>query len=469
MSLIASGMSLGFPAISLNQLESEDGLSEDDGSWFASILSIATLFGCLLCGPLLDSIGRRKTLILMNAPFIIGWLLLCVAPSPAPLWLLYIGRILTGIGSGMVSIPSCVYIGEMSTDRLRGMLVTWPSICMSIGIELIYLIGWAIQDDWRLVAGIAISLPTLTTVLIFVFLKESPTWLLSRGRVEEAEVSFRWMREVGKDEKMPEEISAEFERLVESSKKAAGPQIIPVADAEQTDSKTPTESRFKTFKAPDFWKPLVIHNLYFFFMQFGGIQVVASYAVDIMKEANVTMEAYSATVLLGAVQVIGGIVASIAFNKCGRRPISLISGAGMAITMGGLGLYLEVSDGSEDLSAIPLLLILGYIGFAAIGFNLIPWGLLGELYPTKVAGVGGGITTCMANLMGFLAIKLYPGFNDLLKGDQPRDGGAFFFFGAVSCVGTGFVLFFLPETFRKSLDQISEEFRRDRKRKGMCC
>jgi hypothetical protein len=107
--------------------------------------------------------------------------------------------------------------------------------------------------------------------------------------------------------------------------------------------------------------------------------------------------------------------------------------------------------------------------FANIGFNLIPWGLLGELYPTKVAGLAGGITTCLANLMGFAAIKLYPGFQDLLRGDNATTGGGFFFFGAVSCVGTVFVFLFLPETFKKSLEQVGEEFLRPCSFKAVRC
>lgn len=107
--------------------------------------------------------------------------------------------------------------------------------------------------------------------------------------------------------------------------------------------------------------------------------------------------------------------------------------------------------------------------FVNVGFNLIPWGLLGELYPTRVAGLAAGISTCLANLMGFTAIKLYPGFQDLVRGDNPTTGGGFFFFfGAVSCVATVVLYLFLPETFNKSLEQVTEGFRQPCKRNGFC-
>jgi len=106
--------------------------------------------------------------------------------------------------------------------------------------------------------------------------------------------------------------------------------------------------------------------------------------------------------------------------------------------------------------------------FSNVGFYLIPWGLFGELYPTNVAGLAGSISASLANLMGFAAIKLYPGFQDLVRGDNPTTGGGFFFFGTVSCVAVVFVYLFLPETFNKSLEQVSEEFRQPCKRNVFC-
>jgi hypothetical protein len=106
--------------------------------------------------------------------------------------------------------------------------------------------------------------------------------------------------------------------------------------------------------------------------------------------------------------------------------------------------------------------------FANFGFNLLPWALLGELYPARVAGLAAGISTCLANLMGFAAIKLYPGFQDLVRGDNPTTGGGFFFFGGVSCVAIVVLFVFLPETFNKSLEQVSEGFRQPCKRNVLC-
>jgi len=481
LSLVAHGMSLGFPAISLQQLKAE-GLSEDDASWFASVLSISQIAGCLLCGVVLDEFGRRKSLILLFVPFVIGWVIQCAVPQPLNVALLFIGRVITGVACGLSSAPATVYVGETATKEYRGMLVTWPSVGLSGGILLVYLLGWGIQDDWRLVAGITIALPVIASFLALLYLKETPSWLLSQGRVQEAEESFRWIREVSQNEAMPDEIREEFEELVYSYKRTStqgeDPHISTISNVmygKPTLNNVKHESRFRnlwrriaSLKNPEAWKPLVINNICFFFMQFGGIQVVAAYAVDIIQSAGVSMDAYVAAVLLGGVHFLSGMGASFAFSRYGRRILSLISALGMAITMIGLGIYLEVGEGNSDLSWLPLLLILMYIVFANAGFNLIPWGLLGELYPTRVAGLAGSISTSLANLMGFAAIKLYPGFRDLVRGDNPTTGGGFFFFGTVSCVAAVFVYLFLPETFNKSREQVSEEFRQPCRRNVFC-
>jgi MFS family permease len=286
--------------------------------------------GNILSGAILDAIGRKKALILISVPFAIGWAILCAVPQPLNVPLLFIGRVITGVACGLATAPAAVYIGEMATNEYRGMLVTWPSVGVSTGILLVYLLGWAIEDDWRLVAGITIALPVTAALLALTYLKETHSWLLSQGRMKEAEESFKWIREVPQNEAMPDKVREEFEELVRSCKRRTSKQdedspvstISNTIDSKTTLSNVKHESRFRkvwrrvaSLKDPEVWKPLVINNLYFFFMQFGGIQVVAAYAVDIMKSAGVTMDVYGATVLLGGVQLLAGMGASFAFSR----------------------------------------------------------------------------------------------------------------------------------------------------------
>jgi len=296
----------------------------------ASVLSISQIAGCLLSGVVLDEFGRRKAIILLSVPFVIGLAIQCAVPQPLNVALLFIGRVITGVACGASSAPATVYIGETATKEYRGMLVTWPSVGVSGGILLVYLLGWGIQDNWRLVAGITIALPVIASLLALFYLKETPSWLLSQGRVQEAEESFRWIREVSQNEAMPDEIREEFEEMVCSYKRKTStegedPHISTISnaiDGKPTVKNVKHESRFRkawrriaSLKKPEAWKPLVINNFCFFFMQFGGVQVVAAYAVDIMESAGVSMDAYVAAVLLGGVHLLSGMGASFAFSR----------------------------------------------------------------------------------------------------------------------------------------------------------
>lgn len=106
--------------------------------FLASLASIATPVGCLVSGHLLDLFGRRTSLLLISLPMIIGWLLIGLNPS---LPQLYLGRISTGIGTGLSSIPSTVFTAETVDSSIRGMLVTGTSLSIAIGVVIVYVLG----------------------------------------------------------------------------------------------------------------------------------------------------------------------------------------------------------------------------------------------------------------------------------------------------------------------------------------
>ncbi|XP_069699239.1 facilitated trehalose transporter Tret1-like isoform X2 [Periplaneta americana] len=430
----------------------------------SSIASIATPIGCLLCGPCLDRFGRRVTLLALNVPFMLGWLTLAFIPSPVSTPLLYLGRILTGLGTGMASIPACVYIAEVSDHAWRGMLVTWPSIGISAGILVVYILGALLKDNWRLVAGLSAAFPIITGVATLLVLRESPMWLMSKGRDAEAARSLQWLRKSGSKD-TPDSIQIELNSLRAEPNAADGTEA-----SNQTSDKRGVCESLALLKMPQAWKPLFILNGYFFFQQFSGIYVVVYYAVDIILQAGVSIDEYVGTVLLGVVQLLAGIGVSFALTRCGRRPMSLLSGVGMTVCMIGLAVYLQiVPNGSEtalqhqQLSTIPFVLLLVYVVAGAIGFHTLPWAMLGEMYPPLVKGVAGGLTTCLAYLFSFAALKMYPSLLQLFGGDaaNPKTSsseGVFYFYGVVSLLATLFVLVYLTETHRKTLQEIEQEF-----------
>ncbi|KAJ4427043.1 hypothetical protein ANN_26842, partial [Periplaneta americana] len=310
-----------------------------------SIASVTTPVGCLVAGPLLDFLGRRYTLTAVNAPFLLGWLVLCLTPDASYLWLLYIGRVLTGLGTGMVAIPATL-------------------------------------QNWRLVAGVSIVAPVITSTVVFVCLHESPVWLLGSGRDQDAESSFRWVRGIAPDQQLSDTLRQEFDAIRSTAlrgatgltnrktKLADGVDIpvdhraelntslknseLPVGVNDSTpkntehstqvtntflvDSQHPAwedcpmsehpagvdceitddschHGRLAMFARPEVWKPLLILNLYFFFMQMSGVYVVIFYAVDIIRTVVDDIDAFEGSVYLGILQLIASFAGSYALNR----------------------------------------------------------------------------------------------------------------------------------------------------------
>lgn len=159
-------MSLGFSAIALPALKALSNsyrLTNSQASWVgrfftfcalimcnflfyfaASIASVATPFGCFLSGPISDKYGRRTALILINIVGIIGWIIIAVAYHyPETQYsILLVGRIITGLSTGLSSMPASVYMAEVSSSKLRGVFTTWSAIFFSIGVLIVYALGY---------------------------------------------------------------------------------------------------------------------------------------------------------------------------------------------------------------------------------------------------------------------------------------------------------------------------------------
>lgn len=342
-------------------------------------MSIATPIGCLLSGPILDRRGRRMALALVNLPCLAGWLLIAFSPvfwasNPMPLSLIYAGRILTGVSIGMASTPATVYIAEVAEDRLRPALINGTSISISLGVLIVYIFGWLIRDDWRLVAGLSCIFPILSLISIW-FLPESPIWLAGKGRHAEAVTS---MMKIHRTEIVKNNSPAQVQR----------------------------ESIKSAFCRRETLVPLGIMLGFFLFQQMSGTFVVIFYAVDVVQKAGITIDSYLATVLIGLTRFVFTIVMSFVSKRYGRRPQALISGGGMTLCMGSLALYLYL--GTKTHQWIPTTALILYILTSTIGFLTLPWAMIGEVYPIRVRGLASGLTTCIAYVFCFAALNLYP-------------------------------------------------------------
>ncbi|XP_076293070.1 facilitated trehalose transporter Tret1 isoform X2 [Lasioglossum baleicum] len=437
---INTGMTFGFSAIALPQLQEPNSTipivaDSAEESWIASMSSIGTPIGCLASGYMMDVLGRKRSLIITEIPALLGWILIAFATD---IRMIYAGRFFVGLGSGMVGAPARVYTGEVSQPHLRGMLTAFSSIGVSTGVLIEYALGSMLS--WNICAAISGILPLAALMLMFIF-PETPSYLISRSRPEKAREALQQFRGSTCN------INQEMETLINFSNKNNIKRL------------TGFREIVSALLKPNALKPFTLLVLYFLIYQWSGTNVITFYAVEIFKDSGSSLDKYLAAVILGAVRLTSTIAACILCRRCGRRPLTMVSSIGCGLSMVGLGGYLWLKDywTQNDLPLVatwfPILCIFAYTITCTLGFLVIPWVMIGEVYPIQVRGIIGGLTTMAAHSFIFTVVKTYP----FLASAITRHG-TFILYGCISLFGTIYFYLCLPETKGKTLQEIEDYF-----------
>jgi len=443
------GMSLGFSAISFGQLD----LSVDEASWFASVTVMAFPIGSIIVGPLMDKYGRRPALLSINIVSLVGWLMLSVHTSNPTMFKLITGRILTGIAAGLASVPGSVYAAECLSSAdlgIRSAMVTWSTVALAGGIFLVYFTG--VLLPYYAVASIATLISIMSFILVAIYLPESPAWLTMKGRFGDAEWS---LREIN--------ISPPPKPIEQPSEA----EDVPLTRAPPPEA-PPAPKTFEELMKPEAYKPLLIMIGFFFFQQFSGVFVIIAYMVDFILAAGVvTLSPYVLTAIGGGVVLVVSFLGSLIYPSTGVRAIAVLSGAGTAASMLFIGAFLSfriywvTRPMWYFLHWVPVIAILVNIGISTIGFLILPYSMLGEVFPLNVKGIAAGIATSCGFIFSFIAAKTYPYIQLGIGVD-----GIFFFFGGMALLGTIFVILYLPETRGRTLQEIVDSFKKKKPAKA---
>ncbi|XP_065350150.1 facilitated trehalose transporter Tret1-2 homolog [Cloeon dipterum] len=423
LSSFGNGLILGYSAIALPQLQHPDSwlpVDEDEASWIASLSALSSALGCILVGFLMDQFGRKRTLQMQCVPTFIGWILIALSSNVLTL---YAGRLLTGLGGGMVDCTIQVYISEITTPILRNYLASTPSLVFSMGMLVVYVMG-ASHLQWNVVAATCASVPLLH-FLVMHFLPESPVWLRAKGKHTLADQAMRWLNKRSDD-----------------------------SNCFRAQDTTDTTSAWESLVSKHSRRPLLVMLVFFFFQQFCGMNAVIFYAVQIFQSADSgVLSSNQSAVVIGVARLIVICLSCVILSKIGRRPVSIISGVGMSVSMITLGTIMQLQETPS--LAVSLTCMTGFIAFNTFGFLVIPWVMLGELLPEKCRGLASGLITCIVYIFIFTVVKSYPYMLALLG-----ESLVFLIFGTISIIGTTFVYFFLPETKGKTLLEIEHSFRK---------
>ncbi|CAG9808596.1 unnamed protein product [Chironomus riparius] len=483
--VIHAGINLTFSSILIPQLtkpESDIQIDLDSSSTVASIVTVSTALGALVCGPLMDRYGRRRLSTIICIPFIFAWLLIALSRN---LYMIYVARVLSGIAGGLVTV-ALVYVSEISNPQYRGMLLCLNSIAVSFGIILTYFLN--IFFSWRTMSFI-FAFIALITIVIVMQIPESPCWFVSLSRERsnsKALASIEWIY------RRRHLSTFYYHQLINSEKlREANFQVATAADVGKR--KSLVAKLVKVLKQPQVYKPLIILLFIFLFQQASGSYILIFYTINIFRNlsSNFTerINENMALMLLGGLRLVVSVIASGLSRKCHRKTLLYISSLGMMIFIFIAGTLVrnmdEFSNGRDFLNfQIPsndslkvneidmayqlsgqqqqqqeykevylLISILCYISFSSLGVMILPWTLISELFPIEVKGKMSGILVLIAYFFMFFAVKFFPYSLNMYDMEV-----MFYLFAISSFAFCIFVHYFLPETYGKSLNDIQEYF-----------
>ncbi|XP_076461975.1 solute carrier family 2, facilitated glucose transporter member 8-like [Babylonia areolata] len=420
------GFTIGYSSPAIPSMIKHDVLKEEDAGWFGSLMTIGALFGGPISGWLIEKQGRKRTIFLSSLPFLLGYGSMIVAQSVS---YLYVGRFLTGVGSGMVTVCVPMYVAEIATKSRRGVLGSCVQLFIVIGICLAYIQG--INDEWKEMANAAL-LPAGLAAVAVVFIPETPRWLLAKNRKADARNALAAVRDAHAD--VQEELR----------------------DIEEGLDTQEEMSWSEFFGREELKRPLFICLVVMVCQQFSGINAVMFYTVSIFNTAIPEM-AHSATVFIGIVQVIATLIACFLMDHVGRKKLLIMAGSVMAVNLFILGFYFKLSA-QKSLSPVlitwlPVVCLTFYIVGFSLGWGPIPMLIMSEIFPARGRGTAGAIAIFFNWLTAFFVTKEFMILQNLLGQD-----GVFYFFGIFCVFGVWFVMKYLPETKGKSLEDIELYF-----------
>lgn len=386
--------------------------------------------GALLGGRLADLFGRRTLLIITALIFAAG-AVLCAAATSATI--LFVGRIIVGLGIGLSSGTVPVYISEVSPPDARGWTVSLFQLSITVGILLAYLVDYAFaaSQGWRWMFGLAV-IPAAIFALGMFFLPESPRWLVRRGRQETARAILSRIRDTP-------DVDSELQEIDRSFKEAQ------------------EHGNWRDLLSPALRPALIVGIGLAILQQITGINTVIYYAPKIIQSAGISSAsgAILTTAGIGTVNVLMTIVSMWLIDRIGRRPLLLTGIAGMIVTLGVLGWAFHSASPSGALSWLAVISIMVYVASFAISLGPIFWLLIAEIYPLKVRSSSEGLAATF-NWGSNLIVSLT--FLTLLT--EIGATRTFWLYGLFAIGAWIFSYYLVPETKGHTLEQIEAFWRK---------
>ena len=383
-------------------------------------LALGCIIGCLMAGNIADKYGRRPGLMLSAAIFAISSLGMAFSEG---LSIFVMMRFAAGIGVGMASMLSPMYIAEISPAPVRGRNVAINQLTIVIGILVTNLVNYTLADSgpeaWRWMFGLGV-IPSALFLAGVIWLPESPRWLVKAGKDDEAKAV---LNKIGP------------ENFVTTT----------LSDIKNSLTGAQKQSYSAVFKKAV--RPAVMVGITLaIFQQLCGINVVFNYTSTIFESvgADLNRQLFE-TVAIGVVNLVFTIVAMSQVDKLGRRPLMLIGSAGLSVVYIALAFLLQ-SHAAAGLVSIFVLLA---ISIYATSLAPVTWVLISEIFPNHIRGVASSVA--IASLWGayFILVFTFP-----ILAEKLGTYGPFYLYSVICFLGFLFIFKKVKETKGQTLEEL---------------
>jgi sugar porter (SP) family MFS transporter len=413
--------------------------------WASGCVLLGCAAGVLLVGPLSDRYGRKRALVLSAVLFLVS---AAGTALPRDIGTFILFRVLGGVGIGVASLSTPMYIAEISPAHLRGRLVAVNQLAIVSGIAATALANyvvaglgdqaWNVAVGWRWMFGLGV-VPAAAFLLLLVRLPESPRWLMEAGREEQS-------RDV-------------LAKVGGAAFAAAEAGAIRASLARERGT-------WGELLSPRLRRPLAIGVALAVLQQVTGINVFMYFGATIFKTMSQSTGVDAGLlqqIVINGSGVLFTVIAMATVDRWGRKPLMIVGACGMCASLLAMGAMAQTLADPASAGRLMLAFIVLYIACFGLSVGPVVWVILSEIFPTAVRGRALGLATFCLWVADYAVTQSFPLLDASGSWLVKRFNHAFpFYVYALFCVVLALVMWRLvPETKGKTLEEIEGGWRHE--------